>query len=232
MKSGNWVPVSKTLVKFLPLNRAYTKLEAMYCIQCDYDNEQAVSVTGYATLWQWSKTKVKTFLSDAGVMISYAQDTKKKPNQKGLIEVQSESNQNLIRFIDNRDLQPKESNEIPIGVQSESSTIETNTNTEEIYLSIPLKDNGSRHDITLSDLKEYTAVFTRIPVDYELRKLRQWNVDNPRKRKTARGIRKHISGWLTRANDKAQPKTEAPQPHRPDDSWRRKIPEIYERGGK
>lgn len=37
----------------------------------------------------------------------------------------------------------------------------------------------------------------------ELRKCRQWNIDNPTNRKTSRGIRKHINGWLARAQNKA-----------------------------
>jgi len=64
MKYGNWIPLSKALVKELPTNRPFSKYEAAYSIQVDFDNNHWVSVAGYAKRWGWSRKKVMTFLKD------------------------------------------------------------------------------------------------------------------------------------------------------------------------
>ena len=62
MKNGNWVPLDKALVHFLPKDRPYTTLEAMYCLSVDVDNGNEGSINGYASLWGWSRNKVRRFL--------------------------------------------------------------------------------------------------------------------------------------------------------------------------
>ena len=85
MKYGNWVPISKGFLKHLPKDRPYTKLEAVFCLQCDYDQENLVTVNGYSSLWRWGKGKVYRFLEEVGVEIIYQESTQKKQNQNGLI---------------------------------------------------------------------------------------------------------------------------------------------------
>lgn len=76
-----------------------------------------------------------------------------------------------------------------------------------IVISIPLAGNSGQHDVTDEDVEQYSDVYPGIDVVQQLKKCRQWNIDHPRKRKTKRGIRKHISGWLDRAqNDPRQTK--------------------------
>ena len=106
---GNgWVPIFKGFRKLLPKDRPYTRLEAAFCLQLDFDDGNAVSVTGYAVLWEWSKDKVKKFLDDMGVEIIYPESTKSKKNQRGMITSKKPSNQpsnnrlidRPIKFID------------------------------------------------------------------------------------------------------------------------------------
>jgi hypothetical protein len=61
MKNGKWVPISKEFLKALPKDRAYTELEAAYCLQLDYDQNREVTVAGYSALWRWSRGKVLRF---------------------------------------------------------------------------------------------------------------------------------------------------------------------------
>lgn len=67
---GGWVPISKGMIAMLPRDRAYSELEAMYSLSVDYDNDSPVSVSGYASLWGWSRKRVGNFLEKHGITIS------------------------------------------------------------------------------------------------------------------------------------------------------------------
>jgi hypothetical protein len=109
MKSGNWVPISKGFLKHLPKDRRYTKLEAAFSLQVDFDLGKSVTVSGYADLWRWSRKKVKAFLDTIGVCVLYPENTQKKQNQKGQISIQirdrSGTDKGQIRFINNNMLE-------------------------------------------------------------------------------------------------------------------------------
>lgn len=73
------------------------------------------------------------------------------------------------------------------------------------FFCIPLKgpsENGNEFPITDEIVSDYRKTFLGLDIMQSLRECRQWNVDNPTRRKTASGIRKHITGWLTRDNNK------------------------------
>ena len=110
MQAGNWVPISKAFVDSLPKGRPYTELEAMFCIQCDYDQGQAVTVTGYTKLWRWGKGRVIRFLERMGVAIEYPESTKIKQKQSGLIVIlkpdRNRTGNGLKRAIDSKWLLP------------------------------------------------------------------------------------------------------------------------------
>jgi len=86
----------------------FTKFEAAYSLQLDYDAGDAVTVKGYAALWGWDRKKVKRFLKAMGVTIIYPEDTSKKRNQKGHIMPHkrniSDKKMPHIRLIDNKHL--------------------------------------------------------------------------------------------------------------------------------
>jgi len=79
-------------------------------------------------------------------------------------------------------------------------------------------DNPETHGVTKSDIALYKDTYPGIDVLAEIKKCRQWNHDNPKKRKTAGGIRKHINSWLDRAQNNASrylpPKKKAPELNR------------------
>lgn len=66
---------------------------------------------------------------------------------------------------------------------------------------IPLV-SGKSHFITKGDITRYQQNFPGIDVMQELRKLLQWNLDHPTRRKTERGIKGHIGTWLSKAQDR------------------------------
>jgi len=109
MKEGNWVPLDKRLVKFLPEDRPYSIPEAMLSLSCDYDNKKQASIAGYSKLWRWNRNKVRKFLNDVGAEIKREESTDKIQNQKGQIQGQirdrSGTDNGQIRFIWDKDLQ-------------------------------------------------------------------------------------------------------------------------------
>lgn len=86
MKNGNWVPIDATMAKYLPLDRPYTVIEAIYCLQLNYDKGSTVTVAGLAKLWGWkSRGKVSRFLEAIGVEIVYHKDMEKSRNKRGVL---------------------------------------------------------------------------------------------------------------------------------------------------
>lgn len=71
-------------------------------------------------------------------------------------------------------------------------------------MSIPLIKKDGEFHIREPDVREWQETFPGVDVMMALKRIRQWNIDNPVKRKTKRGIRKHISGWLAKAQDKGE----------------------------
>lgn len=60
-------------------------------------------------------------------------------------------------------------------------------------------------------LEEWRESFPHLDVVGELRKARQWLLDNPNKQKTARGMTKYLGGWLGRAQDRGKGEAEKPK---------------------
>lgn len=80
---------------------------------------------------------------------------------------------------------------------------------KKFIIEIPLKDN-STFGVTEDHLNELKESFPSRDHITELRKMRQWCIDSPTRRKTKRGVRRFISGWLNRApqvnNEPKKPK--------------------------
>jgi hypothetical protein len=81
-----------------------------------------------------------------------------------------------------------------------SSSSSSSSSPSNIKIAIPLKDSSLFY-ITENDIKEWQLVFPRVNIEEELKKIRLWNLDNPQKQKTRRGIKSHIFKWLTFAQD-------------------------------
>jgi hypothetical protein len=111
MQNGNWIPLDKALVKFLPRKRAFSEVEAMFSLSLDYDNNNLVTISGYASRWGWSRKRVNGFLEKLGLYIQYPEKTSKKRNQKGHIALHKRdikgTYKEQIRFIDSKWLSDK-----------------------------------------------------------------------------------------------------------------------------
>lgn len=78
---------------------------------------------------------------------------------------------------------------------------------EPVVLSYPTKSNGQKWDLKESRLSQYQELYPEVDVKRECSKARQWCMDNPSKRKTAKGMPRFLTNWLGRAskNSKSQP---------------------------
>jgi hypothetical protein len=73
-----------------------------------------------------------------------------------------------------------------------------------VVIRMPLRGGKDTMDITEEKVREYRELFTAIDVVLQLKRVRQWLLDNPHRLSgTPRGTRSRITGWLGREQDKA-----------------------------
>lgn len=95
--------------------------------------------------------------------------------------------------------------EIEKDKEIEKDTIcpEVITSRPEVFISLPLVTGSGSFDVTLDYLNSLRNLYPAIDVEQEFRKMYAWLDSNPKNRKTERGIKRFITGWLGRAQDKA-----------------------------
>jgi hypothetical protein len=62
--------------------------------------------------------------------------------------------------------------------------------------------NGTQHPITIEDVGEWCEAYPGVDVLQHLRQMRQWLISNPTRGKTPKGIRKFITTWLAKEQDR------------------------------
>ncbi len=67
---------------------------------------------------------------------------------------------------------------------------------------LPLID-GTNYGVKEADVQKWVAAYPAVDVMQELHKMIAWLDANPKNRKTAKGIKRFIIGWLGRTQDKA-----------------------------
>ena len=68
-------------------------------------------------------------------------------------------------------------------------------------VSIPLND-GTEFSVSQEQCQEWAGVYPAVNVIQQLREMREWCLNNPAKRKTARGVRGFITRWLAKEQDR------------------------------
>ena len=108
--------------------------------------------------------------------------------------------------------------------ESDTSLTETSSDKqskeEKIFITIPLIAKDGEYEVTEQEVEEFQELYPGIDVREELRKIRAWNLANPKRRKTRNGIRRHINTWLSRAQDRAK-RYSAPEDDSPEAIARR-----------
>jgi len=117
----------------------------------------------------------------------------------------SDTNRARSLILDPRE-EPNNISSVPTETEQQTSLIDV-----PIFITIPLKKTGKSFSVDYDQLSSWKAAYPNLDVEQQLRNLQQWNINNPTKRKTERGIGKHITGWLSREASKAQGKRPAGQ---------------------
>ncbi|WP_053091641.1 YdaU family protein [Serratia marcescens] len=81
---------------------------------------------------------------------------------------------------------------------AEKSQLQTS---DPVFITLPLND-GTEFPVTEPMLVEYGELYPSVDVGQELRNQRGWLLSEPSKRKTKRGIKRFITGWLSREQDR------------------------------
>lgn len=92
---------------------------------------------------------------------------------------------------------------------AESNPIQSNPNPIQCSAAVqapsvqtmPLID-GTDFDILQADVDEWQEAYPAVDVMQELKKMRLWCKDHPKNRKTKTGVRKFITGWLDREQNR------------------------------
>ena len=79
-----------------------------------------------------------------------------------------------------------------------SKTTPNDIKLEDIFCKIPLIKKDGEFIVTKQIIAEYKETFPAVNVEQAMRECRQWSVDKPSRRKTKGGIRKHITGWMSK----------------------------------
>lgn len=64
-RGDNWIPVDKSYKQeFTSIRRPFSRIEAIYSYSLDIDNGKKGTIAGYSMLWQWSRNKVRKFITE------------------------------------------------------------------------------------------------------------------------------------------------------------------------
>ena len=116
--------------------------------------------------------------------------------------------------------------------ESESNPNPKNNSTElpnaPPVLTMTLND-GTEYGVSQSDIDEWQEAFPNVDVVRQLHAMKLWCKDNPKKRKTKNGIRRFITNWLDREQNRGSTPTNVPyatqpSPPPPDASTYRRDP--------
>lgn len=94
-------------------------------------------------------------------------------------------------------------------------------------ISLILNDK-TEHPVYQEEIEEWKELYPAVDILQELRKMKGWLDANPTKRKTKKGIKRFINGWLSREQDKGGNKLtldESPEEKR--ERERQEAMEIY-----
>lgn len=84
---------------------------------------------------------------------------------------------------------------------SEQTSCSESTEPHDSTLSLILNDN-TEWTPSQSEIDEFSKLYPNVDVIAELRKMRGWCIGNPKKRKTRYGVKRFVTAWLGKEQDK------------------------------
>ena len=73
----------------------------------------------------------------------------------------------------------------------------------ESVITLPLND-GTEYGVSEAEIAEYTSLYPAVDVMQALRNMRGWLLSQPDRRKTRRGVKRFITTWLAKEQDRGQ----------------------------
>lgn len=113
------------------------------------------------------------------------------------------------------EIEPVAENRTKVEIEPSCSKTELKVETEpaqaDVFIKLPLI-NRDDYLVTKEYVKELKKLYPAVDVEQALRNMRGWLDSNPRNRKTPRGIKRFITGWISREQDKAPRVQDKPKP--------------------
>ena len=104
------------------------------------------------------------------------------------------------------EIEPVAENRTKVEIEPSCSKAELKVETEpaqaDVFIKLPLI-NGDDYLVTKEYVKELKELYPAVDVEQALRNMRGWLDSNPRNKKTPRGIKRFITSWISREQDKA-----------------------------
>lgn len=139
---------------------------AFLSVARDYRDGTAVSIAGYAKLWRWSRTKTKNYLASIGAEIVYPESTKQRQNQRGQIQIRSETDGGQIKLIKNKGLPQSKSRSSADRGQTASTTKDRGDNGDTTPPAPPAEEGGvGGGSLDLNKIERYIKMCVRVPHD-------------------------------------------------------------------
>lgn len=185
--------------------------------ECDLKNEAIASIRNHlmalGAAYLQAFDEILTDENKPSPKASRKASPKTTPNQEQEQEQEQEEDQNLLRGAEKISPTPPEENLESCGLNLHDGTRPAHAGPERRPLSagvpemprpddpefirLPLND-GSEFSVTESLISEFEALYPAVNVRQALRNQRGWLLSDLRRRKTARGIKKFITGWLAK----------------------------------
>ena len=113
------------------------------------------------------------------------------------------------------EIEPVAENRTKVEIEPSCSKAELKVETEpaqaDVFIKLPLI-NGDDYLVTKEYVKELKELYPAVDVEQALRSMRGWLDSNPKNKKTPRGIKRFITGWISRDQDKAPRVPDKPKP--------------------
>lgn len=104
------------------------------------------------------------------------------------------------------EIEPAAANRTKVEIEPSCSKAELKVEIEpaqvDVFIKLPLV-NGEDFLVTKDYVQELRGLYPAVDVEQALRNMRGWLDSNPKNRKTPRGIKRFITGWMSRDQDKA-----------------------------
>lgn len=137
--------------------------------------------------------------------------------QLHLSDVEKEKEIEIDKEIENKYICPEVNSGQPqpkaeIEPVADSRTkVETEPAQADVFIKLPLI-NGDDYLVTKEYVKELKELYPAVDVEQALRSMRGWLGSHPKNKKTPRGIKRFITGWISRDQDEASRVPDKPKP--------------------